>query len=372
MKQEPALDIFSIVNFVGVGQAVFWAIALLGIKRHNKTANRMLAGLLFALAVGVASETLYTTQYILQIPHFTQLATPLMFLYPPLVFLYVKALTSAEFALKRNLSHFVPFLVSTFYFLPVYFLTREEKLELLQQGDGALRSEAAVISVLILIIELAYIAGTLNLLRNHASKVRNSYSTLDQISLHWLRNVIFGFMIVTVLYFFFSFTNWTSVAKSIVPASVTVFVYVLGYQAIRQPEVFIQPQSGYRKYQKSGLTEERAGAYLQKVVRFMEREKPYLDANLTLQELAGRVSISLNHLSQLLNERLNQTFFDFVNSYRVQEAKRELCNPAKAHLTILAIAYDVGFNSKSSFNSAFKKHTGITPSEFKRRLKTTA
>ena len=104
----------------------------------------------------------------------------------------------------------------------------------------------------------------------------------------------------------------------------------------------------------------------------MEREKPYLDANLTLQELAGRVSISLNHLSQLLNERLNQTFFDFVNSYRVQEAKRELCNPAKAHLTILAIAYDVGFNSKSSFNSAFKKHTGITPSEFKRRLKTTA
>jgi AraC-like DNA-binding protein len=97
----------------------------------------------------------------------------------------------------------------------------------------------------------------------------------------------------------------------------------------------------------------------------MEHERPFTDGDLTIQKLAAQLSVPSHHLSQVINERLNQTFSDFINSYRVEEAKRRLLDPAAKHLSILGIAEEVGFNSKSSFNSVFKKHTNMTPSEFR-------
>ncbi len=97
----------------------------------------------------------------------------------------------------------------------------------------------------------------------------------------------------------------------------------------------------------------------------MENEKPFTDGDLNIQKLAEKLSIPANHLSQTINEKLGQTFSDFVNSYRVEAAKQKLVDPAFSHLSVLGIAEAVGFNSKSSFNSVFKKHTKMTPSEFR-------
>ena len=97
----------------------------------------------------------------------------------------------------------------------------------------------------------------------------------------------------------------------------------------------------------------------------MNNEKPYLDSDLTLQKLAKAVSISHHHLSQTINEQLNQSFIDFINAYRIEAAKRMLVDPAKKHYSILAVSEEVGFNSKSAFNTAFKKHAHTTPSEFR-------
>ena len=97
----------------------------------------------------------------------------------------------------------------------------------------------------------------------------------------------------------------------------------------------------------------------------MKEEKPFTDGALNLQSLAATLSIPPHHLSQIINERLGQTFADFINSYRVEEAKQRLLDPAFGHLSLLGIAIEVGFNSKSSFNAVFKKHTNMTPSEFR-------
>ena len=123
-----------------------------------------------------------------------------------------------------------------------------------------------------------------------------------------------------------------------------------------------------KKYEKSTLTGERAERYLNKLLQCMKEKKPFTDGHLSLQKLAGDLSIPPHHLSQIINERLGQTFSDFINSYRVEEAKRRLLDPAFKHLSLLGIAVDVGFNSKSSFNSVFKKHTSMTPSEFRNGL----
>jgi len=121
-----------------------------------------------------------------------------------------------------------------------------------------------------------------------------------------------------------------------------------------------------KKYEKSTLTNERSDAYLKKLLMVMETEKPYTDGDLALPKLASRLNMSAHHLSQIINERLQQNFFDFVNTYRVEEAKRKLVDPAKKHYSLLAIAEEVGFNSKSAFNTAFKKQTQMTPSEFRK------
>jgi len=100
----------------------------------------------------------------------------------------------------------------------------------------------------------------------------------------------------------------------------------------------------------------------------MTEEKPYFEGDLTLQKLADRLSISPHHLSQIINDKIGQNFFDFINSYRIEEAKKLLLDPRGELLTILAISEETGFNSKSSFNNAFKKYTGQTPSQFKQEM----
>jgi AraC-like DNA-binding protein len=148
-------------------------------------------------------------------------------------------------------------------------------------------------------------------------------------------------------------------------------IYGLGYICLIKPEVVggaEEIQSSAAKYEKSTLSAQKSERYLRRLLQIMEGEKLHTDGELSLQKVAEKLSIPPHHLSQIINERLNQSFSDFVNSYRVEEVKKNLLDPAKKHYSILAIAEESGFNSKSSFNSVFKKHTNITPSEFREKL----
>jgi AraC-like DNA-binding protein len=150
---------------------------------------------------------------------------------------------------------------------------------------------------------------------------------------------------------------------------VSLTILTLGYLGFKQPIIFppdVQ-ELKIKKYERSSLTIDKADLHLQVLLTTMRDKKPYLDNELTLAKLADMLSIPQHHLSQILNEKLNQNFFDFVNGYRIKEAKEILVSPEGELLTILAIAEEVGFNSKSAFNNAFKKVTNTTPSEFKKK-----
>ena len=141
---------------------------------------------------------------------------------------------------------------------------------------------------------------------------------------------------------------------------------------MRQPEIIIIPENedNEKKYERSGLTNEKSEEYLKQLLDLMETKKPFLECELTLLKLAESLGISSNHLSQIINEKLNQNFYDFVNKYRVENAKNLLIDPAFDSKTIYAIALESGFNSKSAFNTCFKKYTNQTPSEYKKHLST--
>lgn len=121
------------------------------------------------------------------------------------------------------------------------------------------------------------------------------------------------------------------------------------------------------KYKTSALDRERVAEILPRLTQLMKDEKIFLDGNLSLRKLAERLMIHPNYLSQIINEQLGCSFNDFINKYRIQEAQRRLLDPKEGHKTVLDIAYDTGFYSKSVFNNAFKKFAGQTPSQFKKQ-----
>ena len=126
-----------------------------------------------------------------------------------------------------------------------------------------------------------------------------------------------------------------------------------------------------QKYEHSNLRTTQKEKYLSKLKAFMMTEKPYQLSELTLAQLAEKVKIPSYHLSQVINEKLNCNFLDFINSYRVEEAKERLMDAKFSHYTIMAVAYEAGFNAKSTFYSVFKKQTGMTPSQFKKQTSNT-
>ncbi|MGD2086431.1 MAG: helix-turn-helix domain-containing protein [Candidatus Aminicenantes bacterium] len=121
-----------------------------------------------------------------------------------------------------------------------------------------------------------------------------------------------------------------------------------------------------KKYEQSTLTAQKADQHLNRLLRYMEEEKPYLEFELTLGDIARQLSIPQKELSQVINERLNKNFCTFINEYRIQEARRLLLGNSGKTLSVLDIAYESGFNSKTSFNMVFKKHLQMTPTHFRK------
>ena len=134
----------------------------------------------------------------------------------------------------------------------------------------------------------------------------------------------------------------------------------------RGQETGRQLNPAMKKYEQSTLTAQKAEQHLQRLLRYMEEEKPYLEFELTLGDIARQLSIPQKELSQVINERLNKNFCTFLNEYRIGEARRLLLEHTGKKLSVLDIAFECGFNSKTSFNMVFKKHLQMTPTHFRK------
>jgi AraC-like DNA-binding protein len=373
---NPSLTLLGILNLLGAAQGVLLAIALLTSRSGNTVTNRLLAALTLTISIVVSGAVMLTSNYVFVFPHLSRVHHPFVFLAGPLLYLYIRQLTSSETKLeKQDILHFIPFAFCLIYLLPYYFQTTTGKLralgaEYIQDSFGQWYYIRSALFITQFLVYLILIVLTI---ARYSRRVKERNLPSDNAVLREVRFFVIASFVIWVAAIVRYVMDGSG--NLLVPLGASILVYALGYLKMTRTEAKqdlpeLEDQSPGKKYEKSTLTPERAERYLRKLVHCMETEKPYIDGDLTVQKLAEKLAVPSNHLSQTINEGLGQSFSDFVNSYRVEEAKRKLIDPACKHLSVLGIAEDVGFNSKSSFNAVFKKHTNTTPSEFRKAVET--
>jgi len=361
-----ALTTIHTLLYIGAAQGFLLSIALLTVPRRNLTANRLLAVLLLLFSImmilHVQAEISAEPARDSGPPRHGEIW---FLLFGPLFFLYARALTEESFRLGwKDLTHLLPF---------AFGLAASFSAGALQPGAPARGFLDVSILVIMVCQASVYLYFVLRLLRRHQKEVRDNYSSLERVSLRWLWFITIAFLIIwpaalTVELFKDNPHEWNAVWLLI-----AVFMYLLGYMSLRQPEVFRDlsteepdgPTAERRKYKKSRLSEEEAEVQYGRLQDLMVSGRPYLDCNLTLSSLSRRMGISVHHLSQIINQQGGRNFFEFVNAYRVEEARRLLEDSQSQHLTIAAVGFEAGFSSVSSFNAVFRRVSGSTPSRYR-------
>jgi AraC-like DNA-binding protein len=370
------MDFITFIIFLGIVQGFLVGILLLTLKRGNIQANHLLGILMILFSISISGFLLERTSLYRVLPFLIEVPSTVVFLFGPLFYFYVLTLTAPpgkNKLRKKSLLHFIPFFLLILFNLPFYLSSPEEKM--MSERNQLFSMADSTIVGLQTIHVLAYMFFIKKILKEYEFKIKSTLSSIENINLKWLKLTIYLFtfifgLIAIFLVLSLSGVNINYFFNTIIPLLAALGILGLGYWGFRQPIIFPaeSDSSKNKKYEWSTLTDEKADDYLNKLKLIMHEEKPYLDSSLTLQKLADMIGITPQHLSQTINEKMNQNFFDFVNCYRIKEAKRLLVDPRGELLTILAIAEEVGFNSKSSFNTAFKKITGMTPTEYKKSL----
>ena len=372
---------------LGAIQGILLSVLLFS-KKINHTANVVLGIAMLALSFDVFHSAYILFGYYFEFPHYIGITYAFPFLHGPIFYLYARLISSGDnnFNTKYYL-HFIPFVLVVIYGLVfVYFRSAEFKLTLIDNESGSAVPGLQIINYLKPVHGIIYVLLTIKILRGYNTNIKTSYSNIEKINLNWLRHLTIGltviWSIVVLSYLANILSDRTVKLDHWIYMAASVLIYSIGYFSLRQPQIFSafnqKPESkaddqlkikssGGTSYQRSGLSDSDAQSYLQKLQDIMERDKPYLNSDLTLRELAESLSMSTHNLSEILNTRLNKNFYDFINHYRVEEVKRRLAGSESKNYSLIAIAFDSGFNSKSAFNTIFKKQTGTTPSLYRRQ-----
>lgn len=383
---QVTLDWLHTLALLGAIQGFLLAFVLVT-RRANHTANRLLGTAMVTFSIFLVGSVYYAARLERVVPHFFGVSYPLPFLFGPLIYLYAVTASDRERRLRRSDAlHFVPFLIVVAAGLPVYLMSGADKLALydrLMRGDEPLMMSIA--DALKLVSGVAYAAATLVFLRRHGGRVKRSYSHVEQVNLRWLlwlSGAAGGIWLLAAGMQLLTAAGLLRVARAddIVALAMAALVYAIGYMGLRQPEIFRfdtaalpEPSAAMQvaasavtaeppRYERSGLTDEEAALLKDRLLHVMETNRPWQDPELTLADLADMLSTSSHKVSEVLNSHVGQTFYDFVNGYRVREVQRRMVSEK----TLLALAFDAGFASKSTFNEVFKKHTGQTPSAYRR------
>lgn len=367
------MDKFNSLNFIAlitIFISLLLTFFLLTVKSKNRLANILLASFIMVCAVDISGIIIEPELYLF--------IKSVEFLIFPLFYHYVLSICYINFKLKiRSLFHIFPFVFYNLLILNALLFTKSELLSF------TLHKLLWIFNTIILKLQaLLYLIAIIYVLKKYKKIFLENYSNGSIDIYKWLSRIVLVFLItmpITIIKDFSNFSNqqeifiWTIIVLT--TTALIMFSWFI-LKALYSPEIFrgIDPEikpagkgtkiKSEKKSIEIGL-ESKSSVNIEHLRKHMIEKEPFLEPTLTLQNLALQMNIPARELSILINQQTGQHFFDFINKYRVEKAVQIIEKSSKREFTIQQIYFEVGFNSKSSFNTAFKKHTQLTPSEFK-------
>ncbi|MDD5150486.1 MAG: helix-turn-helix domain-containing protein [Flavobacterium sp.] len=326
---------------------------------------------------------LYYNKIDSEYPYLLGINIPLPLFHGPFLYLYTKAITNQLKNWKINLLHFLPVIISYLLLIDFFQLSDKEKILIFENQGNGFENIINIIIVAIFCSGIIYVFLSIQATRKHKKSVLNQFSNNEKINISWLNYLVYG---IGISWLFVIYGN-----DEILFTVVVLFVIFIGYFGINQVGIFtntdllkLETESIFytfteptfnsyivedkvpnnQKYEKSGLKQETAIEIHKLLCQKIENEKWFTNSELTLFELAQNLNVLPNKLSQVINTFEGKNFYDYINSKRVELFLKLVENPENRKYTILSLAFDCGFNSKSSFNKHFKKITNQTPSVY--------
>jgi AraC-like DNA-binding protein len=376
------INVLVIVTVLSLFISLFLAVFLFTITTKHRISNALFGAFLIITAIDLSDPLL---RLLVTVPtNLGMFKTTLAFLQIPVFYLYVLSVCYSDFKMRRKyLLHLLPFLMANVLLLPrFYSVDLASKILFILNRQSMM--ELQLNHMLFHLQVVGYFAAVFILLRkakklyleNHAGGNLNSYHWLFQFT-----GVLTILYLIVIIKNILKFSDYLNISEGIRIGILVLQLFIVCwylFKALNHPDLFRNIDSKLKLVSEIIAEEKENGplaadkeeynAALLKLQQYMREEKPFLDPSLTIQDVAAAIEVPVRDLSLLINHRLEQHFYDFVNSYRIKYAMAILKDAAKSKVTVLEILYEVGFNSKSSFNTAFKKHTGSTPTDFRKSL----
>jgi AraC-like DNA-binding protein len=378
---------------IGVLQGVLLALLLYFHPKSERSVNKFLA--LFILMM----TTLMGLSIFMRVAHWQSsfFMQPMPLLMGPCLWFYVRSF-SETITWRKAWPHLIPFV---FLFFPAYFNIAHYAAKYPNERivpREALHSPIAIIANYGKFLQsLIYIYLSYRTLVSYQKSIRQLFSNITRINLDWIRLLIFGFLVlvlsaIAILSIMLNFHQYFTILLLTSNALTTIYIYLATYKGLLQPTIW-QVQPGVTKEKaeaemqeaekldmknslpeesktvRSGLNQGKMDEIVSKINFLLEKEKIYQESELTLQQLADKLQTPTYLVSQAINDGTNKNFYELINGYRVDEAKKLLLDPKNRNFTILSVAFEAGFNSKTTFNTVFKKFTGQTPTDFRESRK---
>ncbi len=376
-----SINLISLICIIGSFEGILIGVFLLLKKSVKFRANFWLGCLVLAVTSLIFPGAVYRIGLLSDFPHVIHLHMVTIMLMGSTAYLYVRSCTQKDFEMRPILwLHFLPALLALGYHLPFYLQPEEEKIiaffKYFLEGDLGIPK---VVSFVKILHPTIYFVICIRLVQDYRKHLSNTASYVDVAFHRWLLLFCLVLLLPMSTIVFFVLSSYKLFSATTFFAGLFLFILSVHLAAMVKPELFhtfphqmLLPESAEerkQKYESSNLQATQKEKYLAKIVGYVKREKPYTSAELTLAELADNVNIPAHYVSQVINEKLGVNFLDFINGHRVKAAQAMLTDSKWSHYTIISIAYEAGFNSKSTFYAVFKKQTGMTPSAYRKQIK---
>ncbi|OFX88164.1 MAG: hypothetical protein A2W99_10525 [Bacteroidetes bacterium GWF2_33_16] len=342
----------TITDIVGI-LIIYQSIAFLGSILFIKITKPVFLKVLIAICLLIILHFSYLFYEKYSITPYIMLGPFFGFLYGPIYYLYTKSLIVKSLSIKKVFIQFVPAIISFFCLI---FFRRE------------IKGFVDIATILVILHFITYLLIALRIIYRYRRLLKNTTSSFYNISLRWMEYIIYLQFITIVVVFFHSKFHSAFVTNSlifVIYLLVLILIncfYYLGLKQVRLFKGFAEEDERKVEQNEYQIPDEIFNSYINKLSRYMEEEKPYLEFDLSLQDLSNRLSISKRNLSHIINKKYNRNFFDYINNFRIEMVKQDILSTEKS---IKEIMYNCGYSNKTTFHSIFKKYTGLTPNQFR-------